>query len=74
MTLLDVQNVALRLDDKQVLGGVSADFKQGRVYAIVGPNGAGKSTLANVIMGLSGYTDIEGDIVYRGESLKGVLG
>ncbi|HOD50363.1 MAG TPA: ABC transporter ATP-binding protein [Candidatus Hydrogenedentes bacterium] len=72
MTLLEVQDVSLRLDGKQVLGGVSAGFKPGKVYAIVGPNGAGKSTLANVIMGLPGYTGFEGDIVYRGQSLKGV--
>jgi Fe-S cluster assembly ATP-binding protein len=72
MTLLEVQNLALRLDDKQVLGGVSADFKPGKVYAIVGPNGAGKSTLANVVMGLPGYTDIQGDVLYQGQSLTGV--
>ena len=72
MTLLEVRDLALRLNGKQVLGGVSANFKQGRVYAIVGPNGAGKSTLANVVMGLPGYTDCQGDILYRGESLKGL--
>ncbi|MFO7976353.1 MAG: ABC transporter ATP-binding protein [Candidatus Hydrogenedentota bacterium] len=72
MTLLDVQQIVLQLDGKQVLGEISADFKPGKVYAIVGPNGAGKSTLANVIMGLPGYTDIQGDIVYQGKSLKGV--
>lgn len=72
MTLLEVRDLALRLNGKQVLGGVSANFKQGRVYAIVGPNGAGKSTLANVVMGLPGYTDCQGEILYRGESLKGL--
>lgn len=72
MTLLDVRQIALRLDGKQVLGGISADFKPGKIYAIVGPNGAGKSTLANVVMGLPGYTDIQGDIIYQGESLKGL--
>jgi len=72
MTLLEVQDIVLRLDGKEVLGGISADFKPGKIYAIVGPNGAGKSTLANVIMGLPGFTDIEGEIFYQGESLRGV--
>ncbi len=72
MTLLNVHQVVLDLDDKRVLNDVSADFKPGKVYAIVGPNGAGKSTLANVIMGLPGYTDIQGDVLFKGESLKGL--
>lgn len=42
------------------------------MHAVVGPNGAGKSTLANTIMGLSGYMDFEGDIIFNGESIKGL--
>lgn len=42
------------------------------MHAVVGPNGAGKSTLAHTIMGLSGYTDFASDILFEGESLKGL--
>ena len=47
------------------------DIWEGHVHAVVGVNGAGKSTLANTIIGLSGYRDFEGDILFRGQSLKG---
>ena len=34
--------------EKQILQGVSATVKSGRVLAIMGPSGAGKTTLINV--------------------------
>jgi len=37
---------------------------------LVGPNGAGKSTLAYILMGLEGYREISGDIVFDGKSIK----
>ncbi len=71
MGILELDNVALELGGKRILNGVSIDFEPGRIYAVVGPNGAGKSTLASAIMGLSGYTNIEGDIRFEGQSLRG---
>jgi Fe-S cluster assembly ATP-binding protein len=70
MGLLTLQDVKLTLNETQVLKGVSMDIWEGHVHAVVGPNGAGKSTLASVIMGLSGYTDIAGDIVFQGSSIR----
>lgn len=70
MQQLNVKEVTLKFDGKRVLDRVSMDFRSGRTYAIVGPNGAGKSTLANVMMGLPGYRDHEGDIQIDGASLR----
>ena len=72
MALLEVKDVVLKLGSSPVLNHLDLEFWEGHVHALVGPNGAGKSTLASTIMGLFGYTEFEGDIIYDGESLKGV--
>jgi Fe-S cluster assembly ATP-binding protein len=69
-SILETKDLFLNLGEKRILDGLSLEFWPGYVHAVVGPNGAGKSTLANTIMGLSGYTGYEGDIVLEGESLK----
>lgn len=71
-SVLSLDHVTLDLGRNRVLDDLSIDFWAGHVHAVIGPNGAGKSTMANVIMGLSGYTDFEGDVVFEGESLKGL--
>ncbi|MBM3146366.1 MAG: ABC transporter ATP-binding protein [Actinobacteria bacterium] len=72
MGVLEVRDVSLTLGDKQILRDLSVDFWEGHIHAIIGPNGAGKSTLASVIMGLPGFTDIAGDVVLDGRSLRDV--
>ena len=71
-SILQVQDLTLDLGGKRILDRLSIDIWRGHIHALCGPNGAGKSTLANTVMGLSGYTDFEGDIDFEGESLKGV--
>lgn len=70
MGLLTLEDVTLSLNETPVLNGITMDFWEGYVHAVVGPNGAGKSTLASVIMGLAGYTDIGGKMHFRGESIR----
>lgn len=62
----------LKINDlryKDIIKGCSFEL-DGHIYALVGPNGAGKSTIASIIMGLDGYREIEGDIIFNGESIK----
>jgi Fe-S cluster assembly ATP-binding protein len=68
--ILETRKVVLDLGDRRILDHLSLQFWPGHVHAVVGPNGAGKSTLAHTIMGLSGYSEFEGDIVFEGESLS----
>lgn len=54
---------------RKILKNISFTIKEGEMVSIVGTNGAGKSTLAKVICGF--VQEDEGDILYKGESLKG---
>lgn len=72
MGILSIKNLTLSLGNKNILNGLDVDFWEGHIHALVGPNGAGKSTTAFTIMGLDGYRDFDGDIVFQGESIKGL--
>jgi len=68
-SILEVRDVTLELGGKRILDGLSLDVWEGHVHAIVGPNGAGKSTLASTVMGLGGYREHTGSILFRGEDI-----
>lgn len=68
-TILEIHDLTLELGGKKILDGLAMDLWRGHVHAIVGPNGAGKSTLANTVMGLSGYRDHTGRILFMGEDI-----
>lgn len=57
------------MKDKPIIHDINMNFDAGMVYAVVGPNGAGKSTLAGTIMGLSGYREYKGEIIFDGKKI-----
>jgi Fe-S cluster assembly ATP-binding protein len=67
--ILSIKNLKTKIDSKEVLRGINLEINAGEVHAIMGPNGSGKSTLANVLAGNETYTNIEGEILFDGESL-----
>jgi Fe-S cluster assembly ATP-binding protein len=69
MSLLEVKNLYVEVEDKQILRGLSLTVEKGQVAAIMGPNGSGKSTLAHVLSGRSGYTVTEGEVLFNGENI-----
>ncbi len=69
MSILETKDLSLTIEGERILDDLNIGIEEGQVQAIVGPNGAGKSSLAFSIMGLDGYRDVEGDILYKGESL-----
>lgn len=68
-TLLRIENLHARIDDKAILKGIDLTIEPGEVHAIMGPNGSGKSTLSNVLAGRAGYEVTQGAVTYRGRNL-----
>src|SRR6201988_1721711 len=69
MALLEVKNLQVRVEDREILHGLSLSVNKGEVHAIMGPNGSGKSTLSHVIAGKPGYEVTGGEILFNGEDL-----
>jgi Fe-S cluster assembly ATP-binding protein len=69
MADLEIQNLHVEVEGKQILKGLDLSVSRGEVHALMGPNGSGKSTLANTIMGHPGYEVTEGKILFRGEDM-----
>jgi Fe-S cluster assembly ATP-binding protein len=69
MSLLEIKNLHVQIEDKKILNGLTLSVEKGQVAAIMGPNGSGKSTLAYVLAGKPGYEVTEGDVLLDGESV-----
>jgi len=69
MSLLEIKNLHVEVEDKRILNGLSLTVEKGQVAAIMGPNGSGKSTLAYVLAGKEDYVVTDGEILFDGENL-----
>src|SRR6267378_2403677 len=66
---LEIQNLHVSAEDKEILKGLDLSVPAGEIHALMGPNGSGKSTLANAIMGHPGLEISEGDISFGGQDI-----
>ncbi|WFU71602.1 Fe-S cluster assembly ATPase SufC [Bradyrhizobium sp. CB2312] len=69
MALLEIRDLHVGVEDREVICGLDLNVHAGEVHAIMGPNGSGKSTLSHVIAGKPGYEVIDGQILFKGEDL-----
>lgn len=66
MSVLEIKNLHVSIEDKKILKGVDLTINTGEIHAIMGPNGTGKSTLSAAIMGNPNYEVTEGEILFDG--------
>lgn len=69
MSQLEIKDLHVSIEDKEILKGLSLTIKQGEIHAIMGPNGTGKSTLAYTLMGHPNYTVTNGEVLLDGENV-----
>jgi Fe-S cluster assembly ATP-binding protein len=69
MPLLEVKDLKVRVEEREILHGLSLTVNAGEVHAIMGPNGSGKSTLSHVIAGKPGYEITSGEVLLNGQNL-----
>lgn len=69
MAILEIHNLHVSIDNKEILKGLDLTIEENEVHALMGPNGNGKSTLLATIMGHPKYVVTQGEILYKGENL-----
>ncbi|MEG0475404.1 MAG: Fe-S cluster assembly ATPase SufC [Carnobacterium sp.] len=69
MAVLEITNLHVSIEEKEILKGVNMTINTGEIHAIMGPNGTGKSTLAAAIMGHPSYKVTEGTIFLDGANI-----
>lgn len=69
MPFLEVKDLRVKIEGKEILKGVSLTVDKGQVVALMGPNGSGKSTLAYALMGHPSYEIASGRIFLNGEDV-----
>jgi len=67
--MLEIKDLHVEVDGKEILKGLSLSVKPGEVHAIMGPNGSGKSTLSYVLAGREGYDITRGSIIFEGHDM-----
>jgi len=67
--MLEIKDLRVSIEDKEILKGINLKVKAGEVHAIMGPNGSGKSTLASALAGRDYFDITHGKILYEGKDL-----
>jgi Fe-S cluster assembly ATP-binding protein len=69
MDKLEVRNLHVSINGKEILKGLNLTVKPGEMHVIMGPNGSGKSTLCMALMGHPAYKIMNGKILVDGRDV-----
>lgn len=67
--MLKIDNLCVKVDDRDILNDFNVLINDGEIHAIMGPNGTGKSTVSKVIMGSPDYEVLSGSIIFNLEDI-----
>src|SRR3974390_3513820 len=67
--MLEIKNLQVTVDNRQILNGLDLTVNAGEVHAIMGPNGSGKLKPAHVLAGKPGYEVAGGEVLLDGQDL-----
>ncbi len=68
--MLQITNLQARVENKDILKGISLTVNAGEVHAIMGPNGSGKSTIFNMLSGT--FAPSAGSMQFDGTEISGL--
>jgi Fe-S cluster assembly ATP-binding protein len=67
--MLEIKQLAVAVEDKEILHDINMTIHTGETHVLFGPNGSGKTTLLLALMGFPKYKVIEGEIRFHGENI-----
>ena len=67
--MLEIKDLAVSVEDKEILHGVNLTIRDGETNVLFGPNGSGKTTLLMTIMGFPRYKVTRGQILFMGKDI-----
>jgi Fe-S cluster assembly ATP-binding protein len=66
---LEIRDLKVNVEGKQILRGINLTVRQGEIHAIMGPNGSGKSTMSYALMGHPKYQIAGGQVLLDGQDI-----
>lgn len=72
MNILEIKNVSIYYNGKEILKNINIDVKENEILCIMGPSGCGKSTLLSLINGFlkENGGEYTGDVILKGKNIK----
>ena len=70
--MLEIRNLHVRIEEREILKGVNLTVPAGEVHAVMGRNGSGKSTLSYVLAGKEDYEVTQGEVLLDGRDILGL--